>query len=160
MPQNAELSSSRVIGEINLLERNEVGVWVEAGRKRRVPLRKRLDQRQEVVKQSSLNSKRKRGRVKMMQLICLVLQSPAHMVHPQKMCFQAKYQILLSIAHAFPCLSLPSYRNSSSSQEQIITSCFLFALILNTVTTFGLMLGLVKSSLKVKHTELLTSQTY
>lgn len=110
--------------------------------------------------QSSLNSKRKRGRVKIMRLKCLVLQNPAHMVHPQKMCFQAKYQIFLSIAHAFPFLSLPSYRNSSSSQEQIITSCFLFALVLNTVTTFGLMLGLVKSSLKVKHTELLTSQTY
>lgn len=96
----------------------------------------------------------------MMQLKSSILQTPAHMLHPQKMCFQAKHQIFLPTALAFPCLSLPSYRNSSSSQEQIIKSCFLFALILNTVTTFGLMLGLVKSSLKVKHSELLTSQTY
>lgn len=120
MPQNAELSSSRVIGEINLLKRNEVGVWGEAGRKKRVSLRNRLGHGQEGVKQSSLNSKRKPGRVNLMQFECLVLQNPARMVHPQKMCFQAKHQIFLPTAHAFPCLSLPSYRNSSSSQEQII----------------------------------------
>lgn len=83
MPQNAELSSSRVIGEMNLLERNE-RVRVEAGRKRRVSLRERLDQAQGGVKQSSLNSRRKPGRVKVMQLKFLAQQTPAHMVHPQR----------------------------------------------------------------------------
>lgn len=45
----------------------------------------------------------------------------------------------------------------SGGQKQIKTSCFLFALVVNTVTAFGLMSGLVKSFLKVKQSELLHS---
>lgn len=70
--------------------------------------------------------------------------------------FQGKYQ---TPQIRWLCLS-PAYLQeylSSGAQKQMKTNCFFFACVLNTVTTFGLMLGLVKSSLEVKHTELLNS---
>lgn len=63
-----------------------MGVWVEVGRKRRVSLRKRLRDRKE--SNRALNSGGKPERMKMLQLKCLVLQNPAHMVHPQRCIFR------------------------------------------------------------------------
>lgn len=107
MPQNADLSSSRVVGEINLLERNEMGVWVEAERKRRVSLRKRLAQGWEGVKQSSLNSRGNPGRMKMMQLKCLVLQNTAYMVHPQRCIFRLNVRFSTPQHVLFPACPCP-----------------------------------------------------
>lgn len=82
-------------------------------------LRKRLAQGQEGVKQSSELWGEAREDEDAAAQMPGPTKSCSYGASP-KMYFQAKHQIFLPVACAFPCLSLPSYRNSSSSQEQII----------------------------------------
>lgn len=74
---------------------------MEAGRKKR----KRLDQDRR--SQSSLNSRKKPGRVKMIQLKYPILQNPAHIVHPKRCVLRLNIRVFPPEHVLFPACPCP-----------------------------------------------------